>query len=182
MSDTTSTGISRRQLLEAAGTATAAAAIGLAGLKAAQAADDPAKEMVPFQATVKGPFPPAVLIPSEPPIGSGRSVLNGDSPLLGAVAYVDHHEARAGVDGNPVFATGECVVTAANGDAAFIDWVMMLRPPSSTGVIEGTGAFALTGGRGRFRGAGGSGSMAFRADGPANEVTHSFDGTVALIK
>src|SRR2546422_389960 len=121
MSDTANTAISRRYLLEAAGTA--AAAVTALGLTGAAAATSP--NPVPFQVALKGPLPDIVTIPLEPPMLSGRPALSGQSALLGQVAYVDAHETRVGLDGNPLLGHGTGVATSANGDALFFTWAQI---------------------------------------------------------
>src|SRR5262249_1565249 len=126
MFDTPNSTISRRRLLEAAGTA--AAAVSALGLTSAAAATAP--NPVPFQVVLKGPIPDVVTIPLEPPMLSGRPSLSGQSALLGQTAYIDDHWARVGLDGSPLFGLGTGVVTGANGDALFITWAQLwLNPP-----------------------------------------------------
>jgi hypothetical protein len=183
MSDTTVAGISRRQLLEAAGTAAAAlAAVGVAGPAIAQDAKAEAKDTTALQVAVKGPIPDIVTIPLEPPLLSGRPSLSGQSALLGQVAYIDDHEGRVGLDGNPVLAKGRGVLTGANGDAIFVEWISTWAPPSSTGVLQGTGAFVVTGGAGNYCGASGNGSLHILFDPPAKQLTFTYDGMVATPK
>jgi hypothetical protein len=178
MSDTTSVGISRRQLLEAAGTTAAAlTTLGVGGAAAATAPNP-----VPLQISVKGPIPDIVAVPLEPTLLSGRPSLSGQSALLGQVAYIDDHEGRVGIDGNPVFANGRGVLTGANGDALFVTWVQLFGPPTATGAVEGTGAFVVTGGKGNYCGAGGSGSLRILFDPAAKQVTFTYEGMVATPK
>jgi hypothetical protein len=180
MKETTTPGMSRRQLLEAAGTA--AAAIAAAGIASPVGAQDQTKDVVALQIAVKGPIPNIVLVPLEPPLTSGRPALGGESAILGQVAYVDDHEGRVGLDGNPVYATGRGVLTGANGDALSVEWVQLWAPPTATGVVAGTGAFIVTGGRGSYRGAGGNGSLRILFDPSANQLTFTFDGMIARPK
>src|SRR5713226_2077403 len=96
---------------------------------------------------------------------SGRPSLSGQSALLGQAAYVDDHWARLGLDGNPLFGQGTGVVTGANGDALYIIWMRLWpNPPSAAGLLDGTGAFIVTGGKGAFGGSSGSGSLHIHHD------------------
>src|SRR5688500_10170243 len=99
MKETTTPGMSRRQLLEAVGTA--AAAVAAAGIASPAAAQDQTKDLVALQVAVKGPVPDIVTVPLEPILLSGRPSLKGESPVLGQVAFIDDHEGRVGLDGNP---------------------------------------------------------------------------------
>jgi hypothetical protein len=179
MSETTSTGISRRQLLEAAGTAAAAiTTLGLAGAAAGTTPD--AAE--PLQIALKGPIPEIVVVPLDPPMLSGRPNLSGQHPVLGQVAYIDDHEARLGLDGNALIGKGRGVLTGANGDAIFVEWVQVFGPPPAAGSFEGTGAFVVTGGTGKYRGATGSGSLRTQGEGGTKQLTFTYDGMVATLK
>ena len=98
------------------------------------------------------------------------------------MAYVDDHEARLGLDGNPVFAKGRGVLTGANGDSIFVEWVQIFGPPTPTGMLEGTGTFVVTGGTGKYYGASGSGSMHNQTDFATKQVTFTYDGMIAPLK
>jgi hypothetical protein len=160
----------------------AAAAITAAGIASPAGAQDQTKDVVALQVAVKGPIPDIVLVPLEPPLTSGRPSLSGQSALLGQVAFIDDHEGRMGLDGNPVFATGRGVLTGANGDALSVEWVQLWAPPTAAGVLEGTGAFIITGGKGSYCGAGGNGSLRILFDPSVNQLTFTFDGMVATPK
>jgi hypothetical protein len=140
------------------------------GLSSTAQAQQPARDLVAFKATLTG-FPNAIAIPREPPIVSIHLSLTGQSDLLGQVTLTEHHYARADVEG--IFRAegpGIAVLTAANGDALFIDWSGRPNPPTSAGIITGESSFFVTGGRGRFLGATGGGVIKFLLD-PADQKT-----------
>src|SRR5437016_1865372 len=158
MSDTTSAGMSRRQLLEVAGTAAAAAAVAAVGLAGpAEAAD-----LVAFKATMVSPLTQdsIVTIPVSPPVISAHITGPGQSPLLGAFTYIDHHRSHVGVDGVPKYtADALAVMTAANGDALFVKYSGFVHTTATPGILMGEDAFIITGGTGKFLGATGSGTQ-----------------------
>jgi hypothetical protein len=179
MSDTTSAGISRRQLLEVAGTAAVAAAASLSSPGAAQVK---AADFVPFKATAQGAIGDALQIPLSPPILSQHLSLAGDAPLLGKITHVEFHIAHIGADGAFKTVTdGTGVMTGANGDALFLSWSGFVRP-TATGGIMGDGAFIITGGQGRFVGASGNGTLITNPDLVKKEVTFTWDGIVSAPK
>jgi hypothetical protein len=185
MSDTPNGAISRRQLMEAAGTAAlAAAAVSLAG--PAEAAQ-PAPTLVPFTLTMtlpaSGPMHPVFVIPVNPPIALGINEFAGTDPLLGQFSYIDYNIARFGVQGKPVSLTdGVGAFTAASGDALFVTFTALDRPPVAPFDINVEGAFTVTGGNGRFLGASGSGVTRITRDPVRKEITKSYDGTLAIPK
>ncbi len=177
MSETTTPGMSRRQLLEAAGTVAAAvAAAGIASPAAAQESQTQTNDLVALQVAVKGPMPDIVTVPLEPILLSGRPSLKGESPVLGQVAFIDDHEGRVGLGGNPVFGKGKGVLTLGNGDAIHVEWVHVFGPPTAAG------AFIVTGGKGAFSGASGNGSFRIGNDPATSELIFTFDGMVATPK
>ena len=146
----------------------ALALLGL-GVPSAAQAQEPAKDLVAFKATLTG-FPNVVQIPREPAVLSVHLSLTGQSDLLGSITWIEHHYTRVGVDGIARSPTGIAVLTAANGDALFIDWFGQANPPTNAGIITGESNFYVTGGRGRFLGAIGSGVLRFVLD-PADQKT-----------
>jgi hypothetical protein len=99
------------------------------------------------------------------------------------VKYQDHHTAPLGVDGIPKVADGIGVVTGSNGDALFFTWSGLVRPAATAGILMGENAFLVIGGRGRFRGASGSGTFNYVFDTVDKKaVTASMDGMIAIPK
>ena len=85
------------------------------------------------------------------------------------------------MDGGPLsFKDGVGVMTAANGDALFISRNGLSRA-TATGVTVEFG-YIVTGGRGRFAGATGSGVGRFVSDRSKNEITGFFEGTISAPK
>ena len=176
MRNTTHTGISRRQLMEAAGVA-AVAATGLAA-GAADAAAEP--QPTPFKATMKGKITSGLVIPLSPPIGSFQIGLKGEVPGLGQGDYVEEYTGNIGVDGQAKTVTNaRGALTNAAGDALFFTWSGLARY-HATGEITGDGAFMITGGRGRFCGAAGSGAILTHPNLATGEVTYEWDGMILV--
>jgi hypothetical protein len=176
MTEKATTGMSRRHLLEAAGTAAAAiAAVGLAG---AAEASPPAPESMPFKGTVVIPVAQIKegVIPFSPPLATAIITGTGQADLLGQVTYVDHHTLRLGVDGMPKSLEGEGAMTAANGDALFFTWRGLFN--AATGRAEDV--FFITGGTGQFCGATGSGALTTVRD--DKQGTFTWDGMIQLPK
>jgi hypothetical protein len=146
---------------------------------AASAADRGAVDQVPFQVAGQG-VAEQFVIPVDPPIVSVKLSSRGQAPPLGAFTYIDHHLVHLGADGKPVsFSDAIGVFTAANGDAVFATHSGLVRPTLTPGVAAFEGAFVVTGGRGAFAGATGSGDFSGLADLARGEVTYSFDGTIS---
>jgi hypothetical protein len=179
MSEATETTMNRRKLLEAVGVAAAAAAAsGLA--KPAQAAETPAP--VPFKWTVAGKFD-FFVIPFDPPVGSGRMILKGQSDVLGGeITMTDMHTGHLDNAGNLNRSTdGMAVLAGPGGDAIFAHWSGVARPDPATGIIF-RGGFTVKGGRGRYAGATGSGTFDSVPDLAKSEVTQVWEGVIVPCK
>jgi hypothetical protein len=142
------------------------------------------QDLVPFKATLTGPLPTiAGVVPVEPPMVFGSVSLVGEASFLGQARWVDLHTGQLGVDGIPKSQDGVGVMSGANNDAIFIRWRGLIRPTSTPGVFTGDLAYVVTGGRGRFLGATGSGLQTFVFD-PVDKkaVTFSWDGMISRPK
>jgi hypothetical protein len=123
------------------------------------------------------------MIPISPAILSWKDVAAGDAPPLGRVTYIDHAIVHLGVDGKPVSCTdGVGAFTSANGDDLFITFSGLIRPTTKSDVIASEGACTITGGRGRFKGATGSGAINMEMNVAQNTVTVSLEGTISAPK
>ncbi len=119
---------------------------------------------MPFKATAQGSISYALQTPLPRPIVSQQLSLAGDAPLLGRITHMEYHIGHVGADGAFKTVTdGTGVTTGAKGDALFLSWSGFVRPTAAGGVI-GDGAFIITGGRGRFLGATGSGTLITNPD------------------
>jgi hypothetical protein len=178
MSETTEPGMTRRKLLEAAGTAVAAVAVG--ALAAPEAAAQQPVDMVPFKVTLTGGPADFFVVPMTPPLVAGRVTLKGVSDLVGEATYVDAHTGHMGLDGTFKRVTDAyAALTGANGDAIFIRWDGLVR---STGLVGVDASFTIVGGKGRFAGAIGDGTMSNSFD-PAKQVsTFVYDGRISAPK
>lgn len=149
MSATNDAGLSRRQLLEMAGAAAAAAAV--AGL--ARPAEAGQQKTMPLNANLTGPLTPRFIIPVAPPIGLGQFNSQGTSDLLGAVQLTEANTLHLGSDGQGIAVTdGISVLAGTGGDALFISYSGLVL-----NALDADFAFTILGGTGRFLGASGSG-------------------------
>lgn len=169
MSHQTSSAINRRQLLETVGTA--AAALAAAGIAGAAEAQSPAADLMSFKATLTNRFQSTPL-PLSPPMVSQAVSGTGESDLLGPFTVVAHRTVQLGVDGQFLWSSAEGVFTMANGDALYWSTNGLARPPA---------AFVVTGGRGRFCGAAGSGAIPRIVVDPATgDATLTWEGTLSV--
>jgi hypothetical protein len=138
------------------------------------------KDALAFKAEVSGSFTGLPPVPTEPPVIAWWMSLKGRSDLMGGeITFVDTHYWQMGIDGTPATATSlGGVFTSASGDALFVVWDAVPRPD---GVVGGYGRFVVRGGRGRFAGASGSGTMLSVLKGPT-EVTQIYEGSLVLPK
>jgi hypothetical protein len=168
-SDTTGPALNRRQLLETVGTAAAAlAAASLAGAAEAQRAT---ADRMPFKATLTNRFQTTPL-PLSPAMLSQAVSGTGESELLGEFTVVAHRTVQMGVDGQFLWSDAEGVFTTASGDALF--W-------RTNGLAGQPAAFVVTGGRGRFCGAVGSGAIPRIVVDPATgDATLTWEGTLSI--
>jgi hypothetical protein len=150
-------------------------------ISAAAQAQQPPKDALAFKAEVSGSFSTNPPVPTEPPIITAWMSLKGRSDLLGGeISFVDTHYWQMGIDGNPQTATSlGGVFTGPSGDALFIVWDAVIPRPD--GVVGGYGRFLVRGGRGKFAGASGSGTMISALPG-TNQVTQVYEGAILLPK
>jgi hypothetical protein len=118
------------------------------------------------------------------PPSSSDTVLSGkgQGDLLGEFTYVDHHIGRPSADGKSLAVTdGVGVLAAANGDALFVSYFALYRASATPGVFPFEGAYFITGGRGRFLGATGSGVTTITVDTNAGKdfYTQIWEGIIS---
>jgi hypothetical protein len=155
--------------------------LAMPGLAAPVAAQQPSKTVVPFKLTSSG-VTEAFVIPVSPPLLSVKISGRGQSDLLGAFTETGHDFLHLGIDGVPHSATdGVAVFTGANDDAVFVRFSGLIRPAASPGTVSFEGAFTVTGGRGRFLGADGSGTIRGEVN-DKGAFTISYDGSVSFRK
>jgi hypothetical protein len=155
--------------------------LGLLGSTTAGFAQEPVKDLVPFKATLTVPLSPFFVIPVTPPVASVNWTAPGQSDLLGAVNAIYHAMIHFNAEGVPVRETdGIMVLTAANGDALHITNSGLLRVTATS--FTGEQVFTITGGKGRFLGAAGSGSWRGTVDTAKNTATLAIEGVVSRPK
>lgn len=139
------------------------------------------QDQVPFKATVVSPFVDLFRIPVSPPIGDAHLTAKGEATLLGPVTLRSRATIHFGVDGRPVSLSNWVgALTADSGDALFISANGLVRA-TATGFTNELG-YTVTGGRGRFAGATGSGVSRAVGDLSKNETTVVFEGTISAPK
>jgi hypothetical protein len=139
-----------------------------------------AKDLVPMKGTVTsdeggGSF----LIPFDPPILVGWGTSKGQAELLGqtfAVTHVGYSVTTLGVAGTPLSTDGLNVFTYPDGSAAFVRTIGIIRPSSTAGFLTTEGTWTMTGGRGMFLGASGSGIWSSEREIATGKSTASWQG------
>jgi hypothetical protein len=98
----------------------------------------------------------------------------GQSDLVGEFTIVAHRTVQMGVEGQFLWSSAEGVFTMANGDALY--W-------RTNGLAGQPAAFIITGGRGRFCGAAGSGAIPrIVVDPGTGDATLTWEGTLSVPK
>jgi len=130
-----------------------------------------------FTATLTGPFPNRFLVPLDPPMATIQEKLTGQCDLfVGPVRWTDKHTMHFGVDGQPLsFTNGVGVIYDNRDSAVFVHFSGFASNPA-TGVTIGEDTFQITGGRGDYEGAYGSGRLRVTLDQNQNTTTMAFDG------
>jgi hypothetical protein len=139
-------------------------------------AQQPTRNMVALKASLTGPLTPRFVIPLDPEIRLGTLTAEGTSDLLGAVKFVEANTVQIGAEGKGISVTdGKGVLTAANGDALFITYSGLVLPSGTAAEL----AYVITGGRGRFVGATGSGMIHCVTDAAQQKITRDIEGSVS---
>lgn len=162
----------------------ALAALALLGLALPRpaAAQQPPQNQVPLKANLVGPLTPRFVIPLEPEIRLGTYTADGTSDQLGPVKLVEANTLRLGPDGTLLSVTdGIGVLTAANGDALFLTYSGLVTSQTGSDATAEF-AFTITGGRGRFLGATGSGVIHCATQSAQKQFTRVFEGTITPLK
>jgi hypothetical protein len=164
-------------------TRVALAALALLGLAYPCGAQQSAQDLVPFKAVVQQtPLnTPVAIIPGTTPLAVSILKMTGQADFLGAVNYIELHPAQVGVDGKG-YGVNNAVgaLTGANGDELYFTYHGVVHP-TATGA-EAEFALTVTGGKGRFAGAIGSGLVKGGVDRPNNTVTIAIDAMISRPK
>jgi hypothetical protein len=81
----------------------------------------------------------------------------GHARHMGAIAWQSHEVVETCLNPAGADVTGQFVLTAANGDQVFGTYTTLAHLDFGAGQVTAFGHFQITGGTGRFSGAGGSG-------------------------
>ena len=143
-------------------------------------AQDPAKDMVAFKATMSSPPGDVFVLPLVPPVLVARVSGTGQASELGAFTYLDSHVGRLDVHGVIQSITdGIGVMTAANGDAIFTSFSGLAQPTTNPPGVTAQMPYIVTGGKGRFQGAIGSGVIQVVFDADKKTVVYTYEGTLS---
>jgi hypothetical protein len=150
------------------------------GLALPALAQEPPKEMVPFKATITGGLPDMFVLPLDPPVIFSRVSATGQASDLGAFSYLESHVAHLDTQGavrtiTDVFG----VMTAANGDAIFIQLSGLAQPTTTPPGLTLQLAYTVAGGKGRFQGATGSGVVHGVLDADKKTMVCELEGTLS---
>jgi hypothetical protein len=130
----------------------------LVGVAVPAIAAEPPKGMVAFTipSRVQPDAAASYPVPLDPPLMSIKLVGGGEAAPIGKFTTIEQPMVRLGVDGNELWTEAVGVFTGENGDAITYQYkgVVPIREA----------AFIITGGRGRFKGATGSGRMSWAED------------------
>ena len=122
------------------------------------AAQQPAKDLVPFKASWTGQNQ-AMVVATDPTLVSQPTTLNGQSDLFGPFTGVSLATLHRGVDEKPLYATVVGEWSMANGDALSIEVIDLFVPQTTAGAPLFEAVLVITNGKGRFLGARGSGFL-----------------------
>jgi hypothetical protein len=130
----------------------------LVGLTVPALAAEPPKGMVAFTipSRVQPDAAATYTIPLEPPLLNMKLVGGGEAAPIGKFTSLENPMIRLGADGSMLWTEAVGVFTGENGDAITYQYKGLMR--------LGDADFIVTGGRGRFKGATGSGRMTFAED------------------
>jgi hypothetical protein len=141
--------------------------LALLGLTGTGRTQNAGKDFVPFSVTTRldSARSNTLVIPTNPPLDSANVVGTGEGTPIGAFTFAGHRILTLDVEGKPLgVKEGIVVFSAANGDAIFLSYSGVVRQTDTAGVIIQETAFQVTGGRGRFLGATGSGIQRVTVD------------------
>jgi hypothetical protein len=130
----------------------------LVGLTVPALAAEPPKGMVAFTipSRVQQDSAATYTIPLDPPLLTIKLVGGGDAAPIGKFTTIEQPMLRMGVDGNGLWTEAVGVLTGENGDAISYQYKGLVPLQEA--------AFVITGGKGRFKGATGSGRMTWADD------------------
>jgi hypothetical protein len=153
------------------------------GLALPASAQSLPKDQVPFKASFKGKFQALLTVEAPPISGSLHETATGQATPLGEFKWAAHLRVYGGVDGTDAFLIGEAgSFIAANGDAITVTYVVLPRDLSNPEIGVYEGAWVVTGGRGRYAGATGSGTVRFEVKFAPGEVSTTWTGSVSAPK
>jgi hypothetical protein len=154
------------------------------GLAVPGSAQQPTPQVITIKATFAG-IHTSQIIPSEPPVVGVTLNAAGQDATLGKFTFHAKSEIRLGRTGpGPQdfratrFTDAYGTLSWTNGDTLFLTQGGPIFPTSKPNVVMYQGVFEITGGLGRFLGAGGSGNIISIVDLGTNQVTSEVDGVV----
>jgi hypothetical protein len=148
--------------------------LALLGCSTAAQAQTPPKDMVPLKmvkALKKLDAAASFTLPMTFPVVYTKLVGTVDGSPLGPATAIGTDRTYVGVDGKELWYEGEGAWTAANGDAIFFTYVGLVDPPKA--------GFVITGGKGRFQGATGSGVFTYTVNATGTEFETTYEGFIS---
>jgi hypothetical protein len=148
----------------------------LLGISTVAQAQTPPKDMVALKIVDRTTVDPAVsfTLPMTYPVEYTKYVGTGEGSPLGPSTTVATDRTYLGVDGTELWYEGEGSWTAANGDAIFFTYVGLANPTKA--------GFIITGGKGRFQGATGSGVFTYTVNADGTEFVDTYEGFISVPK
>jgi hypothetical protein len=150
--------------------------LALMGVSTAAQAQTAPKDMVALKmvATTKLDTAASFTLTLDHPVAYGKFVGTAEGFPLGPATVIESIRTHMGVDGTRLWYEGESAWTAANGDAIYLIFVGLVDPAKA--------GFVITGGRGRFQGATGSGVYTYTRNIERTVVVITFDGYISAPK
>jgi hypothetical protein len=138
-----------------------------------------AGESRPFGAVLDGHANP-VPDPGDPCLLANTEAGTGRAVHMGAIVWASAETVNFCTNPEGADIQGQFVMTAANGDQVFIDYVTLAHPDFNAGVITFSGTWTITGGTGRFADATGDGTLSGEGSLlPPFDVIASFVGSIS---
>jgi hypothetical protein len=150
--------------------------LALLGCSTAVQAQTPPRDMVALRVveTQKVDAAASFTLSLTYPVMYEKYVGTAEGSPMGAVTAIGTDRTYVGVDGSLLWYEGENEWTAANGDAIYSTYVGLVDPAK--------GAFVITGGKGRFQGATGSGMFTYTWNPDQMVFVTTYDGFISAPK
>jgi hypothetical protein len=154
-----------------------------AAAQAQQAAQSQPANLVPLKFAYVSTGDSTTIPVSPPIVPTSLVIIRGQADYLGPITGMGHVINHLGADGNLAYNDGGVLVlNAVNGDAVFFTFVGVVRPSTRPGTLTLEEPMIITGGKGRFLGATGSGVLNLVVDFSNGQATGTFAGMITAPK